>query len=637
VISILFEKYIKIIFRYLPFLSFVVGFLGLIFVYEISGITNTLKSLYLFLPFIIIPLFYELLIRYKVNHDFLKINIKIYNLSYIICFLISIILLYFFGRGPFYYLDISLLGTIILFEIFLSKNTSLEKSKYIILFQILSISINLLLGKHFSYPKIFGLDYESHSGYFTTITQTGIINQNYAVYNSYPLYHIIVAILSYFTKISTYDLGVITNVIGYQIIVIIFYIFLKKLTNNLRFSLIFAFFLVSDNIFNYYAFNSMSQSFSFIFFSLIIYILYINREKYAYIFIIFIFALYLTHPMGSLILIISLFIMLIIDIILIKEKNNNCNFLIYTLFLTIILLLSNWLYGDISVYLTVYLSEIFNFGRIAIQNVSLPASLQIWYDTLIQNFDVTITLSFFILSVFLILSKRININPIIKKLFYITLIFYFWFYFPTFVNIGNINEFLFIRRWNLFSTFYVVIVISISIYYMITHFNKNKRILFIIIFTIYLFLTISNTLNADDAPLIKATTLGTPYTLNYEEISSTVFVKKYLNNGNLVTDLQLAYYMTSYDASYDPRIEPLFWTYYGTNVTINDSTIKYFLDRELFINYNYFLFRATKNNDYGLVTMKPFPDIRIDQNVINKLMIKNKIYDSNNIYIFQTK
>jgi hypothetical protein len=172
---------------------------------------------------------------------------------------------------------------------------------------------------------------------------------------------------------------------------------------------------------------------------------------------------------------------------------------------------------------------------------------------------------------------------------------------------------------------------------MITHFNKNKRILFIIIFTIYLFLTISNTLNADDAPLIKATTLGTPYTLNYEEISSTVFVKKYLNNGNLVTDLQLAYYMTSYDASYDPRIEPLFWTYYGTNVTINDSTIKYFLDRELFINYNYFLFRATKNNDYGLVTMKPFPDIRIDQNVINKLMIKNKIYDSNNIYIFQTK
>jgi hypothetical protein len=158
-----------------------------------------------------------------------------------------------------------------------------------------------------------------------------------------------------------------------------------------------------------------------------------------------------------------------------------------------------------------------------------------------------------------------------------------------------------------------------------------------LISAIYFFSAISNTYVAEDSPLSKTSKLGTPYILNNEEIISTQFIKSYLFNDSIVTDLQLAYYMNYYDNSYTPNIESLFYKYRFSNIEVNDTSINNLLEYELFRNHAYFLFRLSKNQDYGLIPEYPFPPMKITQDTIQKLDTKDKIFNSQNIVIYKTK
>jgi hypothetical protein len=271
------------------------------------------------------------------------------------------------------------------------------------------------------------------------------------------------------------------------------------------------------------------------------------------------------------------------------------------------------------------------------QNLILPASDILLNESLLQNLDTSIALFLFIFAILLILHNKIfEKNNIIKNILKITLLLFFWFYYP-FLQLISIQKIFMIWRWQIFSTFFVVIIMSISLYYFIINIKKNKRIIILIICFIYILSMISSNYTANDSPLFKTSELGTPFILNNEEIHSTIFIKNYLKNSTLITDVELEQFMTYYDSSYNPNIKSFFENneyYTQQNISIDNLILK-----NIFEN-SYFLYRITKNNLYGLFlsfSQPPLPGLKISDNINQQLYNRDKVFDSKNIILFSIK
>lgn len=148
---------------------------------------------------------------------------------------------------------------------------------------------------------------------------------------------------------------------------------------------------------------------------------------------------------------------------------------------------------------------------------------------------------------------------------------------------------------------------------------------------------ISSNYTANDSPLFKTSELGTPFILNNEEIHSTIFIKNYLKNSTLITDVELEQFMTYYDSSYNPNIKSFFENneyYTQQNISIDNLILK-----NIFEN-SYFLYRITKNNLYGLFlsfSQPPLPGLKISDNINQQLYNRDKVFDSKNIILFSIK
>jgi hypothetical protein len=380
----------------------------------------------------------------------------------------------------------------------------------------------------------------------------------------------------------------------------------------------------------------MPQSLSVVYFILAIFIYYLKNDNFNILLLTIVTSMYFTHPLISLIFIIFLIIDLISNNIIFSYIKSIRKSTYYLLLFIVSIFTVNWIYLNPS-FFTTYIIQNLNLQTNISQNLILPASDILLNESLLQNLDTSIALFLFIFAILLILHNKIfEKNNIIKNILKITLLLFFWFYYP-FLQLISIQKIFMIWRWQIFSTFFVVIIMSISLYYFIINIKKNKRIIILIICFIYILSMISSNYTANDSPLFKTSELGTPFILNNEEIHSTIFIKNYLKNSTLITDVELEQFMTYYDSSYNPNIKSFFENneyYTQQNISIDNLILK-----NIFEN-SYFLYRITKNNLYGLFlsfSQPPLPGLKISDNINQQLYNRDKVFDSKNIILFSIK
>lgn len=286
-----------------PHLLILIGLLGIIItLFVMKRPDLTIRSLVLILPLFISGI---LLIRCKGNKEYKRSRFTRYNLArfnhltlvFLLILFICIISLYQNSERPLeFFLLISSASGIIFYQIFLS-NSSIRQA--VILLEISIVSLTLIWGVTLNYPLYFGgTDPLQHLYIIDAITNLNHVSIPDSDYNSFPLFHILIAIGAQLSGLPlTISLFVIMGLI-WQIGILTAYIYFKKLTGSNSLALVACLMFALNSSVIYHGMYPVTRSLAFIFFLLMLYLLLVpskNNHKNNILMSIITLALILTH------------------------------------------------------------------------------------------------------------------------------------------------------------------------------------------------------------------------------------------------------------------------------------------------------------------------------------------------------
>ena len=296
------KQFVKILSSAFPYILFVIAATGPILAYKYYGVVFTLKSLGYVIPIILVAII--LLIRHKDKDKGLGIfksililkGITFLNLLMItvLFFVVSVILLIHFPTRPLaYFIIVALTSGSIFIQIF----TQREKwTDYLIIFEIIILSLNLIWGVVLKYPLYFGgTDILGHLFSIETILQTGHTTglENYV---NYPLYHIYNAIGIEITGLVSRTSVFLFMGIAWVGGILLTYLLFMKISSSRRFSLTACLLYAMSPIVVLNGMSSITRSLAFVLILCLLYQIF-NKDslKYVFLSLITMFALILTH------------------------------------------------------------------------------------------------------------------------------------------------------------------------------------------------------------------------------------------------------------------------------------------------------------------------------------------------------
>lgn len=229
------------------------------------------------------------------NNQYITTQILCIYIIYLLLFNISNYILYFnlYVRPPVYFVIISVLSIIVIFEIDLTKSAAQEA---IIIFKIILISISLRLGILYEFPGLLGIDPPYHMPLVNIITSTGYIPEGGGIYFGYPMSYILTSINELIIGFD-YKNSLIFGV-GIPMIISIFFVYLLgRLLFNKKTGLIAALFISAFPFHILYSYILIPNSIGFVYFSIIIYLIFSNQPSMKILTLIVLFSLLFSHPL----------------------------------------------------------------------------------------------------------------------------------------------------------------------------------------------------------------------------------------------------------------------------------------------------------------------------------------------------
>lgn len=212
----------------------------------------------------------------------------------ILLFTISIIILISFPTRPWaYFIVMSLISGLIFLQILYIRPAWTD---YLIISEIIMVSLNLIWGVVLKYPLYFGAtDILSHLYGINTIVQNFHITDLGADYN-FPLFHIYNAIGVELTGLSLRTGLFVLMGIAWETGILFAYLLFLKFSNSRKFSLIACLLYAMSSPLILYGMYSITRSLAFVLILCCLYLI-INKDNYKYVFLslIIISALILTH------------------------------------------------------------------------------------------------------------------------------------------------------------------------------------------------------------------------------------------------------------------------------------------------------------------------------------------------------
>ena len=485
----------KIIIYALPILAVTGILVPLIFgQYNLS-----LLGSYLAFPLILAPLIFVKFKKRLTNEvicpDRWFISLVIF---YFLFFLISILLLYVYDVRPLtYYLVVAFIAAIISLEVLLFK---ISKIRYvIILCQNMLLIVNILFGVTLKYFYFISrTDPIAHARLIESIIYYGHVTEGFGLYQSFPLWHILVSLVHITSDISIplHKLMFFTNGIIYAFMMPLIYLASLKIFKDKKIALISTLFAVIYPDILAFGMGSLPRSVvSFLFILLIV--IYEDSLPKKVLTIILTFSLVIYHH-ASMPFILSILALIYIGqkIYLNKldKKFVNLNYLM----LMLVVAVSYWMYCAYDIFITFLHNSLAEapIGGLTKAVLNTPLTELINY---LQYVPIIFLAIFGILSS--LQSKRF-FNY--ERIFFLVGLALSSVSFPgPSLLINKLAKNLNIGRFGEYGSLFIILASAYGFYELFSRSKRFGKILIISLFIMMVFLLLSNDFIASDNPLVK--------------------------------------------------------------------------------------------------------------------------------------
>lgn len=282
----------------------IIGTVGVLFPLIIDQLNLALLGSYLAIPLIIAPLIYKKYIRQVTTSLELSNRIFLFLVSsYFICVSLSIFIIYSNNIRPYsYYIIITLMSLIVMFETLLFKDSKTKTGAILVQLGILVLCTLWSVSLNYFY-FVSRTDPIFHVTAIESLINTMRIEENiFDIYKPFPLWHILCAIVY---QISSLNLSIqktmfFTGGIIYAFIPLITYLIAKNIFKNNKISLLSALFISINPDVLIYGMASISRSIvSFLFLLLIITLLYKSNSIMKIVSIILIVPIIMYHTAST--------------------------------------------------------------------------------------------------------------------------------------------------------------------------------------------------------------------------------------------------------------------------------------------------------------------------------------------------
>jgi hypothetical protein len=523
-----------------------IGVLGMLIPSIIGQFNLTLLGSYLAVPLILAPLIYNV---YKgKTPSLIELNAKIFTLlvsAFFICISLSLVLLYTNTVRPIsYYVIITLMSLIVLFEIILFKDSKVKTK--VILFQSMILVLCILWSVNLNYfYYISRTDPIFHVVAIESLLNSAFIEKEiFGIYTPFPLWHILCTMVYQVLSLNlpTQKVMFFTNGIIYSFVPVTVYLISSKIFENNKISLLSALFVSINPSVIGYGMGSISRSVvSFLFLLLILALLYKSNVKMVLVSLILILPIIMYHTAST------PFIFAILLLILIGQyiysNHNNEKFITYNfLRIFIVFNLFYWMFHAELLFETI----VNNIIREAPSGVITGSIIYTPLNELFNYLQYTPMLFFIIIGTLgALYSNRI---PSIGKIFCLLGLLSVVVVFPGPTLLINkfAGDFNFTRFGQYFYPF-ISLTISVGFFTLYNITQKYSRVFVIILFISLAFLSVSNDFVASDNPLIERPFYT--YYLTEQEITSFNNIASF-TSGYIMSDYITSRYLSLTNKTY---------------------------------------------------------------------------------------
>ena len=539
---------------FFPYFLILTGLVGIVLTGIVMGRTDlTIRSMVLVVPLILAGVFLHIKrgtqSRICDALSFRRTGFINLSLLYVLLLIISIIIIYINHDRPLeYFVAISIISGVIFLQ---ALHADSKFRALIILTEISILSLCLIWGVTLNYPLYYGgTDPLQHLYLIDSIAQVGHINEDYASYANFPLFHILIVISYLVCNLPLSTTLFLAMGLIWPIGIVTAYLMFRKLIDSRSLALIACLLFGLNAAVIQFGMYPVTRSLAFIFYLFIILLMLPpnNRQmRTFFIQIIFLISLILTHHFTALLAAFVFILILAIDNYILrspKDRRISGTFVmlyVATFFSYLVYIAYAFTKSSISNQLSVFQSEeISGVGEIV-------SSSEYALTFIINNSYAALALFLSLLGVGYLVMK--NNEQIQRRHFIILLtLISLMLYIPGAQYLLSISDSLLFYRIQLLVAPFIALGMAIGIKHLLSNSgrkNQNmrpRRSLVAITATIVIILTFSSMLsnnNSVDSSDLNQGQADSRY-FSAAEVSSMLFISK---NADITSPLYSDYYV----------------------------------------------------------------------------------------------
>lgn len=541
-----------------------------------------------------------------------KLAVYVTITIFLLLFLIFSTSFLLYRRSLEYFLIASIFCIVIATEIYVMPHPNSEIFIWIVMSQILLISVSLRWSIIFEFPKsLIGPDTWYHSFIWRHILETGRLYTHELVtlapyqisgYSSFPFYDLVVSTTQLLTSLPSLKESVTFSIGTFEVLSLLFvFLISRKMLADVRWALLATLMVGVSNWHITFGYWLTPTSLGLGFFAVLVYLLLSNTSKTHkrnfLLILFFLGAMTLTHTVSSFILVVTIVLSFLAELLFLRRYPRKEKIGIFLALLSVVLLLAYWAYGSNFLQLATLRARADIMTTKGI--LSLSPAMKSFTTHELDNFGMYVFYGLALMGCLTWFKEKATFNKVMIIVSSSTLILFlyaFWFF-----GLRSILS----ERWISFSYVLIAVLAAQGLKLIVNLSSRQKYTLIILsmLFLSFTFPMITSNYANMDSPLY-----GKSEVMRYSFLDSEIIALDRISksfNGNVYTDQLVSEYF--------------YWVLESDMIAIDFNKSKFsLLPNEVAIIREYIYERPTQLPNFGsLIRVTP--------------TFKNEIQDIHNI------